>query len=563
MGTVPFFIILLVLSSPLFAQDIGLNDKDSAWLLLQDPIGQSGDGLNEFADDPGQPILNPLGWPGGNWPTTELWHFDAKTGKFRQATDFLGSYIDEASKKNWRRTLTSVVRINDTPHVLHYDPFKLSGHMSALLLVNEAAASAKGKVPEANIAFKSDKFFDAPEVSPDGKRIVLRFWISVGSGYKSEIRMYSLPEFKHIVTSEQSTHSRPVWMSNNSVAVVTWPKGEIPYQRAMNVSRSRDNPKLHTRNAHDKGMLVQLSEVKGLLKSDAIREAYFLGDKTRRTLVFDGTRLAWVEDELGKPQVLAKDMNAGGVSVIVEGFKGFQGLSANEGEILSTVYGHSDNPGKLCIIKSFLNPPKKKEGPEDKDEVVDDEKKANELLVVFLRGGDRTIHASMLDFGNGMLAFAEPVANHNFSMEAKSTQPAIQHTLRVPSVGFDSLRNPRMLVQISRMMRSFSQFDTGKAELASTQLIFDVDVVSGKNQRSGRMIEVYHAASRKGKGAIRIEDNLGGGAGTFRSIYDDRGSDFYYSGPDTAGGVKKQTKEAAGKAFDELESQLNARRMLT
>ncbi|MEE9311836.1 MAG: hypothetical protein V3V10_05415, partial [Planctomycetota bacterium] len=197
-----FFLILLFLACPLFAQDIGLSDKDSAWMLLQDPIGLSGDGFNEFAGDPGQPVLNPLSWPGGNWPTTELWHFEAKTGKFKQATDFLGGYIDEASKKNWRRTLTSVVRINDTPHVLHYDPFKLSGHMSALLLVNEAAASAKGKVLEANIVFKSENFFDAPEVSPDGKRIVLRFWISTDSGYKSELRMYTLPEFELIATSD-------------------------------------------------------------------------------------------------------------------------------------------------------------------------------------------------------------------------------------------------------------------------------------------------------------------------------------------------------------------------
>ena len=264
-----------------------------------------------------------------------------------------------------------------------------------------------------------------------------------------------------------------------------------------------------------------------------------------------------------------KDMKTDEVSVIVEGFKGFQGLSANMGEILSTVYGHTDNPSKLCVIKSFLDPTKKEKGPEDKDEVADgdenadEEKNVKEPLVMFLRGGDRTIHASMLDFGNGMLAFAEPVANHNFSMDAKSSQPAIQHTLRVPTVGFDSLRNPRMLVQISGMMRSFSQFDSGKAELASTQLIFDVDVVSGKNQRSGRMIEVYHAASRIGKGAIRIEDNLGGGSGTFRSIYDDRGSDFFFSCTNVAAGVKKQAKAAAGKAFDELESQLNARRMLT
>ncbi|MDC1142775.1 hypothetical protein OAU50_06760 [Planctomycetota bacterium] len=538
-------VLAIFCAVPLHAQDIGLGDKDAAWMLLQDPIGVDGGGLNIHAGDPGLPVLNPLDWPGGNWPTTELWHFDAKTAKFKQATKFLGGYETEPAKTNWRRTLLSVVRINDTPHVLHYDPYKISGHTSSLLKVNEVVIAAEGKVPADSIAFQSDEFFDAPEVSLDGKRIVMRFWVVVDGKYQSEIRMYSLPDFKLIATSEKSTHSRPVWTRDNSVATITWPLGSIPHQRALNVSKLKKGLRLHDNDATAEGKLIQLTLVEDKLTTEVVREGTFHGDKTGRTLAFDGTRLAWVEDDAGAPKVWVKDMKAGKVSVIVNTLKNIQGLSAMPGVITATGAGIGNNKGLLSVVKSFLNDPPSP---------------AANLTVLFLRGGDLTTHASLLDFGNGIQAFAEPISNHEFTQTGYKTQPIVRHTLRIPELDFDSLRNPRLLVQMSGLMRSFSQFDDGKKELPSTQLVFDVDL----GKKKGRMIEVYHAASRKGKGAIRVEDNLSGPDNEiFRSIYDDRGLDYYYTGPNANGKVTKTLAAKAGKAYDELESQLIARKMLT
>jgi hypothetical protein len=530
----------VLVAAPLAAQEIGVADKDGCWMLLQNPTGKAGEGLNRYAGDPGLPVLNPLGWPSGNWPTTELWHFAAKTSEFTQSTQFLGGYEGEASRENWRRTLLSVVRIKDVPYVLHYDQYKYSGHTSSLLRVDELAKSANGRVPGSSVAFKSNEFFDAPEVSPDASKLALRFWVIDDKKYKSELRVYSVADFTLLAKSALSTHSRPVWTGEDSLAVMTWDAGEIPHSAALRAD-SRAKPKLSQKQSIGAGKLISM-----VIEGDKINESElgtgtYFGDKTRRTLVFDGTRLGWVELVEGKHQVYTKDLAAKTAPKKLTVFKIFQGLAAVDGTITATGYDKN-----VSIVRAPIGA---------------------EQTAFGLRAGDKTMHASMHDFGDDIHVFAEPVANPGFSISQRSTQTLIRHTLRIPALGFDSLRNPRALVQMSGMMRSFAQFDAGKEKLPSTLLAFDVKIEGNQGGKSGRMIEIFHAGSRKGKGAIRVEDNLGG-SWMMRSIYDRDGKDYLYvcsnlNKLDADGEIEVDEKNKNLKDFGELESQLNARRMLT
>lgn len=544
----PVFLLIgsLLLASTLCAQDVGLGGKDSGWMLLQDPSGKYGPGLNKFAGDPSFPVLNPLGWASGNWPTTELWHFDAKSSEFTQATDFLGGYTGELERNNWRRTLLSVVKFNGNAHVLHYDPFKLSGHMSSLLKVDENAAKAEGKVTASNVVFKSDQFFDAPTVSSDGKRIALRFWVLKGNKYVSELRIYSLPEFKLVATSAQAMHSRPVWAGNDSLAVIAWNGGQIPSASTQALAVKATLRRVKTNAATGAGRLLSLELKDGKLVESTLHEATFLGDKTRKTLTCDSQRLAWAESKNAGVQVKVRNLGDDAKPATLAEFIVFQGLAAQAGKILASGMAKTEKGKVVQVVQSMAATP-------------------DTPTILVLRAAEQSVYASMLDFGQGVLAFSEPVTNPHAS---EDNQPLLQHTLRIPALGYDTLRNPRTLVQISGLMSSFAQFDTGKADLASTLLVFDLKIVGKSGEKNGRMVEIFHAGSRDRKGAIRVEDNLGGPKNwIMRSIYDEKGIDKLFTADirskDADGKVIVKAKPGDGKAFEELESQLNARRMLT
>src|SRR5690606_2709654 len=110
------------------------------------------------------------------------------------------------------------------------------------------------------------------------------------------------------------------------------------------------------------------------------------------------------------------------------------------------------------------------------------------------------------DFGRDAIALLEPVVNPEHERDGAQL---LRHTLVVPVwPGCDSLRNPRVLQRLSKLVSRFTEIGS----VRTSQLVFDIEIEAnqGQNKKSGRYIELYGSSGRGGQGRIRTEDNLGG-----------------------------------------------------
>lgn len=558
-----FICVLIACAAGLWANDIAVSAPDGrgGWLLLENPPGVTGQGLSEFAGDPGMPAPDAHRWPhalratkdgkgvepytDGKYPATELWFF--ADGKYTRATHFLGG-ADE-TRPTYRRALIAVVTIAGEPYVLHLDNFKLYGGLSQLVRVDETSPAAGGVLPPASIVLNSPDFIDAPAVSPDGKHIAFRAF----AGTKILLRVFSTETWKLVAESEARTFARPVWIDASSLAVIAW-DGAIPEapQRDTSLRFSIRTLESHTPAP---GKLLRLNLADGKLTTAELLSASFPPDRYTRTVLADpkGLGLLVASEERKKVdgkeivEVVAeqREPKAGGRTRELGRYEVFRGFSSSDAEVRSAGVREIDRADTFVV-----NLATRSETPPE------------ELHLAQLSTAG---HGGLIDLGHGAFGVLEAVVNPEFEPGITENVQLLRHTLRVFTwPGCDTMRNPRVLQQLSKLVRRFNELGNVK----STLLAFDVEIAGnqGKNQKKGRYIELYSATGRKNRGAIRTEDNLSG-SWLVQSVEGggEAATDDYYSWAGNAlNPPKMDSKPAAnaGKAYDDLVTQLEARKLL-
>jgi hypothetical protein len=173
-------------------------------------------------------------------------------------------------------------------------------------------------------------------------------------------------------------------------------------------------------------------------------------------------------------------------------------------------------------------------------------------------------HGGLIDLGRGVAALLEPVVNPDYDPKTNRGTALLRHVLVVPQwPRCDSMRNPRQLARLSKLVRRFEEVDRATGGIPSTQLIYDVVIEAneGQNRKAGRYVEIYHKDGRGGRGSIRTEDNLSGNW-LVQSIERQGGNDFFYDCSDINGAMRKRRAADVGKVYDDLVTQLQPRRLL-
>jgi len=554
---IPLFCLLVVFASLLAANEIGVATGDKAWFVLSDPPGESGEGLSEFAGDPGLPSPDWEVWPDGQWPATELWHYDANSRRFTQATDVLGA--GEEGRVKFRRTLYAPFAVSGQVYVLHFDPYRqVLGNPGALCHVvklDPGLREAKGTLPQAAVLLKSDHFIDAPAVSPDGSHVVFRAAVN-----KSWVlRVYRVSDWSLVAESEAATWARPVWVSDSGLACIAHEGAERP-------KFSSENP------APAKGTL-RLLRLGEKLTHTPLLEGVFPLDHYSRSLAYDFSR---------KVLVLARKE---GESLVVESRPTEPGAGARELARVDHLRGIVVD-GATVFIAGV------------RDQAADDAKKSDRRLVTivvrprasrdesgekdeFLAVARRELstdgRGGLQDLGSGIGCYLEPVLNPLYADNQR--QPSLLHTMFVLNwPGCDSMRNPRMLQLLSAQARRFKSIEDYKRTagrrtfqdgIQSTLLAFDLDIKINdpavKNKKA-RYLELYDgtAASRKGKGRIRVEDNIGGNWMVYSVHGDgkDGGDTVYDNTTVTEDGKLAATPAARSGMYEKLLGQIESRRLL-
>lgn len=557
------FFFMMLMALPLAANEIGISapDGNSGWLLLENPPGAADDKTSEFAGDPGFPVPDVNAWPysgssNGAWPTCELWRYDSATAKYTRTTHVLGKGETSGA---WRRTLTEVFEINGTPYVLHYDPLQtLKGLIQVLRA--DALATAGGAVPETAIVLNSAEFIDAAVVSPDRRHVAFRSFRNVGGKFIARLAVYAVADWKLTAQSPDLHAGRPVWIDNQTLAVVAWDEA-IPRPAQRDASKSY--VKLMESHEPAAGRLLRLEISEGQCHATELLKGTFPPDRLTANLLRDALGFGLVVargDGTGIVVEMREPTPQGRVREIAR-FEKFRGMSVSLGLVRSAGVRTIEGAQTLVVAKC-----------ERWGEA------ATPLGRIALPFGDKFLcseapiralsadaHGGMLDLGRGVNAFVEPVVNPSFNAASPGATALLRHALFVPAwQQCDSLRNPRQLTRLSRMVQRFDEVSRAcGGNIPSTLLIFDIDIAAneGQNQKKGRYIELYGREGRSGKGRIRTEDSLGG-SWLMQSVDEEAGVDYYYD-CSLPGTVRRRKGADAGKVFDDLIVQLETRKLLT
>jgi hypothetical protein len=526
----------LILASGLSANEIGVSAPDgkSGWLLLENPPGEGGQELSPFAGDPGFPVPDPMGWPwndnrNAKYPPTELWHFDGESGKYTRLTNVLGGGDN--------RTLYSVFEIGGVPYVLHYNPNNKPSEYTQIARA-DGLANAGGSVPAAAVVLSAE-FFDSPTVSPDGKLLAVRAFRGDGKVFKSWLRFYRTTNWTLAAESVDMPAGRPVWIDNSSVAVIAWedaiprPPQRRPGVRAISVNESHEPAT---------GKLLKLTVTEEGCDSVVLLDGKFPPDRTTQSVLADPTGLGLIVARADGDGVLVemREPSVGGKAQEIARFSRFRGMSLGAENIYCAgVRVIGGRPTLMLGVHDRKTTP----------------------VVEQLPAISPDPHGGMIDLGHGVHAFIEAVVNPDLD-RSSTDEPLLRHALAVPAWRCDSLRNPRQLARLSKLVRRFDEVaKLYPGGIPSTLLIYDIEI-KGQNQKKGRYVELYSRTQRDGKGAIRTEDNLGG-EWFVQAIDEAGGNDLHFDSSTVNNGrLRQRPAEQAGKSYDDLLTQLETRKLL-
>ena len=561
------FIALTIAASlcaaALTAGDIGIADADPAtggWLLLENPLGQGGEGHGEYSGDPGLPVLSWASYPGGNWPATELWRYDAKTFKYSQATHVLGGAEGDSERPNLRRTLYSPFLVGSQPYVIHYD-YKDKEGQCRIIKVTPELANAGGKLPASAIVFTSKQFIDAPIVSPGGEYVLMRVF---EGNEESRLVVLGTSDWKQVAATEPDVFARPAWWSTTKFCAVR-------YQGVEKLPRAGSSA--------TKGEVAGFELKKGeaglvLAGPTKLASGLFPQDSRERQLVADPAR----------GLIAYASFNAKGklhLSCIVPGTKGFETFNphAEPGKLLSLDYNGKEitfaQAHDQSLTLSFIG-----------ERGVDRREAASELSglgadgvtsvnvgssfavdSIWLANASTHPWSTIQGLGGGVTVVLEAVANPAHELQPKF-EPEFLYSLVVPKwPGCDSMRNPRVLQRISPQVGRFKEIEEmSSLGITSTLLVFRLDVKAAADKiknKKATFIELYDARGRGGNGRIRVHDDMSTNW-LVNSIHGEgtEDTDHVYDCANLKNGVMTKTAANASATYDDLVAQLEARKML-
>jgi hypothetical protein len=556
-----FFFVLTLLAVPALANDIAVSAADGrgGWLLLENPPGAAGGSLSEYAGDPGLPAPDALGWPhrsgtraDGTYPETELWRYDSRTERFSRASHFLGAGKQGSA---YRRTLYAVFTVGGKPFVLHFDPYRTLKGYTQVLRVDDAAPVAQGSVPEGAIVQNSADFLDAPAVSPDGEHVAFR-------GFRDgawNLRVYSTQDWKLVAESETRNFARPTWCDNATLAAIAWDSDKPP-EAAQRDPALKFSTRLIESHTPQPGKLLRLELSEGTLKLSELLAGEFPPDHYTRSVLGDpfGLGLVLARKDADEVVVEFREPRPDGKARTIARYAVYRGCTVSMRRVMCA------GVRKLERANTF---------------VLTDLHRWGEARLpgrrVWLPVGDRELardfplphispdgHGGMIDLGRGVMGVLEPVVNPEYDPARPEAAQLLRHTLTVDNwTGCNTMRNPRILQRLSKLVRRFEEV----GQVRSTLLAFDIKIAAnqGANEKNGRYLELYSAAGRKGKGRIRTEDNLGG-SWLVQSIdgSGDMAGDNYHTWAGQGDKLNAQPAARSGKAYDDLVTQLETRKLL-
>lgn len=546
-------ILLLAFTTPLLANEIAVAKGDTAWLLLENPYHAGGDGFSPYANDPGLPVPDVQAWPydglpSGTYPQTELWRYDAASRRYTRVTDVLGGDMT----MGFKRTLHDVFLLDGEPFVLHYDPkLSMKRGLTQVLRVGKGIAG-DGAVPADSIVLQSATYLECPAVSPDGKHVCFRaFTRDAGTAvWHISLRVFRTSDWKLTGESTIATWARPVWLDAATLACIAWDAATLPRVPMADPKFKGYESESHTPQP---GKLMLIAAPSGVPATPTeLLAAKFPPDNYSRTLLAEPSGLGLLlARELGKEVVVeqraAKPAAKLAATDVVEvaRFPAFRGIATGGGT--SRVCGVVDGERRQELKLLQYEPTK---DGRTKERTIQ--------MAAWSTDG----HSGLLDCGDGIVALLEPVAN------PAGPSPMLRHTLQILNWdGADSMRNPALLARLSRMVARFDEVERSLGRpIGSTLLTYDIEVAAndGQNEKKGRYIELFGNRGRGGKGRIRTEDSLSGdwivqalnGNGT-------RDGDEYWSCSDIkTTELAKKSGANAGKAYDDLVTQLETRKLL-
>lgn len=558
-----YFAILLLacFASTLAADDVGVALGNKAWLLLSEPLGPGPEANKDLHPHAGDPVFPAPNWGGsGGYAPTELWQFDAATGKYSRLTQV----VTNKANLDWvsgRRTLYAPFLIGGEPYALHYDAARLhDGSSICQALKASAARLNEGRRPLLDgVVLASSEYLDAPAVSPDGLRIVFRAF----AGKASTLRVFSTTDWKLVAESDARNWGRPVWTGATSLAAVAY---NVAYGRVK-----EEDPQPLPGHLMD----VQLRDTMAL---SVLLEGDFPPDTYSRAVAFDAARGKLIVARQDARKSPRKDFPNEIVVELREGaklvrelvrFDHYRGVVIDKTGVFiagvrdRAVDDDKKNDRRLLLAHLRAISPAPESG--EKDEVV---VRPHYELSPDGRGG-------LQDLGDGIGAMIEPVLNPT---AGKQGEPPLLHTLDVLNwVSCDTLRNPRAIQHLSAMARRFKEIDEftftygegDKARLVrprlqSTLLGFDLDIKlddKAIKNKKGRYLELFSNEGRKG-GRIRVEDNISGNWQIYTLTGDGTVAGDRVFGNTGEDGAMKQTEAKDSGMYDKLLSQIDSRKLL-
>ncbi|MCB9933782.1 MAG: hypothetical protein H6841_10220 [Planctomycetes bacterium] len=560
-----FFLLITLLALPVLANDIAVSAADghNGWLLLENPPGAAGATLSSYAGDPGLPAPDALGWPhragarpDGTYPETELWHYDSATGRFTRATHYLGSGKQGSA---YRRTLYAVFAVAGTPFVLHFDPYRTLGGYTQVLRVGSDAASAQGAVPGGAIALNSTDFMEAPAVSPDGKHVAFRAF----RDNVCTLRVYATQSWTLVAESEARTFARPTWCDNATLAAIAWDGDKQP-EAAQRDPALKFSTRLLESHAPKPGKLLRAELSESALKLSELLAGEFPPDHYTRSVLGDpfGLGLVLARKDGDEIVVELREPKPEGKARVIARYAAFRGACVALGRILCAGVREVERANTFVLTDLHRWGEVRLPGRTQWLPLGEREHLQDFPLAHISPDG----HGGMIDLGRGVMGVLEPVVNPDYDPARPEAAQLLRHTITVDNwAGCSSMRNPRILQRLSKLVRRFEEI----GQVRSTILAFDIKIAAnqGANEKNGRYIELYSSAGRKGKGRIRTEDNLGG-SWLVQSIDGggEMASDDYYTwagaAPKAPPKMDSQPAARSGKAYDDLVTQLETRKLL-
>ncbi|MBX3474409.1 MAG: hypothetical protein KF754_08500 [Planctomycetes bacterium] len=537
-------LLILLVAAPLAANDLAVSTPQggAAWLLLEPPPGPAGEGLGARAGDPGLFAPDVLGRAAAGRPGLDLWRYDRDSARYTRITEIAGAWA------------YAVFELRGQPHLLVNAPGR---DVAPTLVVRaDGLRVAGGAVPAGAVALASSEFADAPAVSPDGSRLALRAFRTATTAV---LRVYDTTSWALLAESSVEPFSRPVWISNSSLCCLTSDTGiaRVSMGDRGAIPRVNDNPPSRP------GRLLRLDLEATSLKLTVLRQGEFPSETFTRALVWDAHDecLVFARSEGDRVSIEQMQPRADAAATQVALLDQFRGLAS--GGFVVRFAGVKDRVLQLGALVRWrtLYAPRPGGGLQYVGRLPFG---PSRRVVMFAQPQASTSGlGGLIDLKRGMFGLIEPAANPDHAADG---QPICLHTLRVPPLGLDSMANPRNLARVSALVKRFAELDAHYPRgIPSTLLAFDMKIsLQGADPKKGTYVELYHGDGRGGKGRIRTEDNLSGdwlmnsidGGG-------DATTDWHYACANIKGGsVEKQSPARAGKVYDDLVTQLEARKLL-